>query len=110
MVMNSYTAAVNESNIMNFSDPSLVPETALCSFHPLVFLYFILSFYIVPYPLYRFVAKKYNWERHPKSIARHWSDTMLGFGYGVILFVFGNYTKTFRYHCIFPWLHCGDTH
>lgn len=93
--MDLYTANVTEPNVMNFSNPSLVPETALFSFHPLVFLYFILSFYIVPYPIYRYVAKKYNWEVNQKTIARHWSDTMLGFSYGLIVFIFGNYSKAY---------------
>lgn len=94
--MNLYTASVDEPNVLAFSNPSLVPETALFSFHPLVFLYFMLSFYLVPYPLYRFIAKRYNWETNHKTMARHWSDTMLAFSYGVILFIFGNYTRTFR--------------
>lgn len=93
--MDLYAANVTGLNVMDFSNPSLVPETALFSFHPLVFLYFILSFYIVPYPIYRFVAKKYNWEVNQKTIARHWSDTMLGFSYGLIVFIFGNYSKAF---------------
>jgi hypothetical protein len=95
--MNSYTASVEEPNVLDFSNPSLVPETALFSFHPLVYLYFILAFYLVPYPIYRLIAKKLNWETNQKSIARHWSDTMLGLSYGLILFIFGNYTRAFRY-------------
>lgn len=91
-----YTASVSGNNPLVFSDPATVEESALTSFHPLVFLYFMLAFYIVPYPLYRFIAKKYNWETNPKTMARHWSDTMLGFSYGVILFIFGNYTRAFR--------------
>lgn len=91
-----YTASVSGPNPLDFSDPASVPESALASFHPLVFLYFMLSFFIVPYPLYQFVAKKYNWETNPRTVARHWSDTMHGFSYGVILFIFGNYTRAFR--------------
>lgn len=99
--MNSYTAVVEEPNVLDFSNPSLVPETALFSFHPLVYLYFTLAFYLVPYPIYRLIAKKLNWETNQKSIARHWSDTMLGLSYGLILFIFGNYTRAFRYVSIF---------
>ncbi|KAI8645281.1 hypothetical protein BD408DRAFT_429814 [Parasitella parasitica] len=93
--MDLYAAHVTEPNVMGFSNPSLVPETALFSFHPLVFLYFMLSFFIVPYPIYRFVAKKYSWEVNQKTVARHWSDAMLGFSYGLIVFVFGNYSKAY---------------
>lgn len=95
--MSSYTASVDEPNVLDLSNPSTVSEAALFSFHPLVYLYFMLSFYIVPYPLYRFIAKKYNWETNPKTIARHWSDTMLAFSYGVILFIFGNYTRAYSW-------------
>lgn len=82
--------------VLAFSDPAQVPETALFSFNPLVWLYFMLSFLIVPYPIYQIVAKRYNWETNEKSLARHWSDAMLGFSYGTILFVFGNYTHAYR--------------
>ncbi|KAK4511259.1 uncharacterized protein ATC70_012474 [Mucor velutinosus] len=95
--MDLYAANVTGPNVMGFSDPSLVPETALFSFHPLMYLYFTLSFYIVPYPVYRYVAKKYKWEVNQKTIARHWSDTMLGFSYGLIVFIFGNYSKAFSW-------------
>jgi hypothetical protein len=91
-----YTASAPSSNVLYFSDPPSVPDTSLFSFHPLVFLYFILSFLIVPYPLYRIIATKYRWEINDKSIARHWSDIMLGFSYGLILFIFGNYSKAYR--------------
>jgi hypothetical protein len=83
--------------VLSVPRPPLVSESALYSFNPLVFLYFILAFYLVPYPIYRYVAKRYNWEVNNKTIARHWSDTMLGFSYGVILFIFGNYTHSMRY-------------
>lgn len=92
-----YTASVSGPNPLEFSDPASVSESALASFHPLVFLYFMLSFFIVPYPLYQFIAKKYNWETNPRTMARHWTDSMHAFSYGVILFIFGNYTKAFRY-------------
>ncbi|KAI8344313.1 hypothetical protein BC941DRAFT_464541 [Chlamydoabsidia padenii] len=84
--------------VVGFSDPPNVPETALFSFNPLVYLYFMLSFFFVPYPLYRFIAHRNNWELNTKTWARHWSDTMFGCSYGVILFVFGNYS-----HC-FSWI------
>jgi hypothetical protein len=90
------TVATDANNVLDLSEPSSVSESALFSFHPLVFLYFMLSFYLVPYPLYRFIAKKYQWETNPKTMARHWSDTMLGFSYGVILFIFGNYSRAYR--------------
>lgn len=84
--------------VVGFSDPPNVPETALFSFNPLVYLYFMLSFFFVPYPLYRYVAHRYNWELNVKTGARHWSDIMFGCSYGVILFVFGNYS-----HC-YSWI------
>ncbi|CEP19185.1 hypothetical protein [Parasitella parasitica] len=90
--MDLYAAHATEPNVMGFSNPLLVPETALFSFHPIVFVYFMLSFFIVPYPIYRYIASKYNWEVNQKTIARHWSDTMLGFSYGLIVFIFGNYS------------------
>lgn len=95
--MTWYAASAPASNVLYFSDPPQVPETSLFSFHPLVFVYFMLSFFIVPYPLYRMIATKYHWEINPKSIARHWSDTMLGFSYGLILFIFGNYSKAYSW-------------
>lgn len=81
---------------LELSDPAAVRETALFSFNPLVYLYFMLSFLIVPYPIYQWIARKYNWETNEKSLARHWSDIMLGFSYGTILFIFGNYTRAYR--------------
>lgn len=81
--------------VLGFSDPNAVPETALFSFNPLVWLYFMLSFLIVPYPVYWFVAKRYGWETNEKSLARHWSDILNGFSYGTLLFVFGNYTHAY---------------
>ncbi|KAI9313918.1 hypothetical protein BX666DRAFT_561048 [Dichotomocladium elegans] len=83
--------------VLEFSDPALVRESALFSFNPLVYLYFMISFLIVPYPLYWCVARKYKWELADKSLARHWSDMILGFSYGTILFVFGNYTHAFSW-------------
>ncbi|CAO3651413.1 unnamed protein product [Cunninghamella echinulata] len=82
---------------LEFSNPTTVSETALFSYNPLVYLYFMLSFFFVPYPLYRYIAFKYNWEINPKTMARHWSDTMLGCSYGVILFIFGNYSRSFSW-------------
>ena len=82
---------------LEFSDPSAVRETALFSFNPLVYLYFMLSFLIVPYPLYWCIARRLNWETNEKSMARHWSDMFHGFSYGTLLFVFGNYTHAYRY-------------
>ncbi|CAO3593914.1 unnamed protein product [Absidia cylindrospora] len=84
--------------VLDFSDPPNVSETALFSFNPLVYLYFMLAFFFVPYPLYRYVAHHYNWELNTKTAARHWSDVFCGCSYGVILFVFGNYS-----HC-FSWI------
>ncbi|KAI8097134.1 uncharacterized protein BX664DRAFT_325634 [Halteromyces radiatus] len=83
--------------VLGFSDPPYVSETALFSYNPLVYLYFMLAFFFVPYPLYRYVAHRYNWELNTKTGARHWSDCMLGCSYGVILFVFGNYSHSFSW-------------
>ncbi|KAI9499546.1 hypothetical protein BDB00DRAFT_924234 [Zychaea mexicana] len=82
---------------LEFSDPNSVRETALFSFNPLIYLYFMLSFLIVPYPIYQVIAKRYGWETNNKTMARHWSDLMLGFSYGTILFVFGNYTRAYSW-------------
>lgn len=86
-----------DANPLQFSDPKSVPETALFSFHPLFYLYFILSFLLVPYLLYRWIASKYKWELNSKSVGRHCSDLLLGMSYGLILFTFGNYTHTYRF-------------
>ena len=83
--------------VLEFSDPYHVQETALFSFNPLVYLYFMLSFLLVPYPIYQIVAKRYNWETNNKTMARHYSDLLLGLSYGTILFVFGNYTRAFSW-------------
>ncbi|KAI7856961.1 hypothetical protein BDC45DRAFT_502726 [Circinella umbellata] len=83
--------------VLDFSDPYNVKETALFSFNPLVYLYFMLSFLLVPYPIYQFVAKRYNWETNNKTMARHYSDLLLGLSYGTLLFVFGNYTRAFSW-------------
>ncbi|KAI7897749.1 uncharacterized protein BX663DRAFT_527416 [Cokeromyces recurvatus] len=95
--MGVYLASVTGSNILGFSNPAYIPATSLFSFHPIIFTYFILATFLVPYPMYRFIAKRYKWETNHKTVARHWSDTMLAFSYGVILFVFGNYTRTFSW-------------
>lgn len=87
---------MSEANPLQFSTPKDVAETSLFSFHPLFYLYFMLSFFFVPYPLYRWIATRYKWELNTKSVARHCSDIMLGMNYGLILFTFGNYTHTFR--------------
>ncbi|CAO3595281.1 unnamed protein product [Absidia cylindrospora] len=84
--------------VLGLSDPPHVAETALFSFNPLVYLYFLLSFFIVPYPLYRFVASRLHWELNTKTVARHWNDCMLGCCcYGLNLFVFGNYSHAFSW-------------
>ncbi|KAF7721746.1 hypothetical protein EC973_004163 [Apophysomyces ossiformis] len=83
--------------VLGFTNPVTDSETALFAFNPLVYLYFMLSFLLVPYPIYWYVAHRLNWETNPKTFARHWSDIMLGFSYGTILFVFGNYTKAYSW-------------
>ncbi|ORE07714.1 hypothetical protein BCV72DRAFT_304344 [Rhizopus microsporus var. microsporus] len=88
---------MSEANPLQFSTPKDVVETSLFSFHPLFYLYFMLSFFFVPYPFYRWIATRYKWELNTKSIARHCSDIMLGMNYGLILFTFGNYTHTFSW-------------
>ncbi|KAI7886362.1 uncharacterized protein EV154DRAFT_17327 [Mucor mucedo] len=104
--MTLYTTRVEGPNPLALSDPASVPESALFSFHPLVFLYFMLSFYMVPYPMYRWIAKRYGWETKIKTMARHWSDTMLAFSYGVILFIFGNYTKAYSWITVVTFYPC----
>ncbi|KAJ2963506.1 hypothetical protein NQZ79_g1499 [Umbelopsis isabellina] len=75
--------------------PIWISETAVYSFDALTYLYFILAFLLVPYPVYRIVANAFKWEVNQKTLARHWSDLMLGLSYGCIVFVFGNYSKAF---------------
>lgn len=77
--------------------PVWISETAVYSFDGLTYLYFILAFLLVPYPVYRIVANKFKWEVNQKTLARHWSDLMLGLSYGCIVFVFGNYSKAFSW-------------
>ncbi|KAH8556142.1 hypothetical protein BGW37DRAFT_1921 [Umbelopsis sp. PMI_123] len=74
-----------------------ISETAVYSFDALTYLYFILAFLLFPYPAYRVIAHKFNWEVNTKTLARHWSDIMLGLSYGCIVFVFGNYAKAFSW-------------
>jgi hypothetical protein len=74
-----------------------ISETAVYSFDALTYLYFVLAFLLFPYAVYRVVACKFNWEVNTKTLARHWSDVMLGLSYGCIVFVFGNYAKAFRF-------------
>jgi hypothetical protein len=81
---------------LGLPDRSTIASTALYSFNPIYFLIFMTAFYIIPYPIYRWIAHKYNWETNPKTPSRHWSDLINGFSYGLLLFVFGNYTKTIR--------------
>ncbi|KAG0166878.1 hypothetical protein DFQ28_006815 [Apophysomyces sp. BC1034] len=83
--------------VLGFTNPVTDNETGLFSFNPLVYLYFMLSFLIVPYPIYWHVAHRFNWETNHKTFARHWSDLMLGLAYGTILFVFGNYSKSYSW-------------
>lgn len=70
--------------------------TALYSFDPYKFGLFLLAFYIVPYPVYRSIAHRLKWETNPKTMSRHWSDLFDGISYGLILFIFGNYSNTLR--------------
>lgn len=77
--------------------PGWISETAVYSFDALTYLYFILAFLLFPYPVYRVIAHRFKWEVNTKTLARHWSDITLGLTYGCIVFVFGNYTKAFRY-------------
>ncbi|KAK4520522.1 Casein kinase II subunit alpha [Mucor velutinosus] len=68
--------------------------TALYSFDPFKFGLFLLAFYIIPYPVYRFIAHRLKWETNQKTMSRHWSDLFDGISYGLILFIFGNYSNT----------------
>lgn len=83
--------------VLNLSVRSQTKATALFSFHPLYYLYFMLAFYFVPYVIYRYIARRLGWETNPKTASRHWSDLFDGLTYGLILFMFGNYTKTFSW-------------
>ncbi|KAL9553402.1 hypothetical protein MBANPS3_003315 [Mucor bainieri] len=68
--------------------------TALYSFDLYTFGLFLLAFYIIPYPIYRLIAHRLKWETNPKTMSRHWSDLFDGISYGLILFIFGNYSNT----------------
>lgn len=78
-------------------DETLDQKTALYSFDPYLFSVFILVTYIIPYPIYRYIAHKFSWETNPKTMLRHWSDLLNGLSYGLILFVFGNYANTLNW-------------
>lgn len=78
-------------------DETLDQKTALYSFDPYIFGVFILVTYIIPYPIYRYIAHKFSWETNPKTMSRHWSDLLNGLSYGLILFVFGNYANTLNW-------------
>lgn len=72
-------------------------ETLLYSFDLEKFGLFILLFYVIPYPIYRLIARRFKWETNEKTVSRHWSDLFDGISYGLILFIFGNYSYTLRY-------------
>ncbi|KAI8335643.1 hypothetical protein EDC96DRAFT_524633 [Choanephora cucurbitarum] len=61
------------------------------------FCLFFSVFYLIPYPIYRYLAHYFGWETNPKSVARHWSDLLDGFSYGLIVFTFGNYANTLNW-------------
>lgn len=69
-------------------------NTLLYSFDLYYFAFFMLAFYIIPYPIYRWIAHYYSWETNAKTMSRHWSDLVNGVSYGLILFIFGNYANT----------------
>lgn len=87
-----------------------ISETAVYSFDALTYLYFLLAFLLFPYPVYRIVAAKLKWEVNTKTLARHWSDVMLGLSYGCIVFVFGNYSKAFRFVFDKQWCTVANKH
>ncbi|KAI9018053.1 hypothetical protein CLU79DRAFT_761475 [Phycomyces nitens] len=89
--------SAGSGTVLGFTNPLTVSETSLFSFNPLVYLYFMLSFLLVPYPIYRLIAAHYKWETNYKSTARHWSDLINGLSYGTLLFVFGNYSKAYSW-------------
>ncbi|GAA5802908.1 hypothetical protein HPULCUR_008383 [Helicostylum pulchrum] len=72
-------------------------RAVLYSFDVCYFLLFMLVFYIIPYPIYRTIAHRYGWETNAKTMTRHWSDFFNGLSYGLILFIFGNYTNTLNW-------------
>ncbi|KAG0256564.1 hypothetical protein DFQ27_005669 [Actinomortierella ambigua] len=67
------------------------------SFDPVKFIYFMLATVLLPYPCYIVVATIFNWEHRPKRPARHYQDILHATSYGLILFIFGNYTQTFNW-------------
>ncbi|KAL1925416.1 uncharacterized protein VTP21DRAFT_299 [Calcarisporiella thermophila] len=74
---------------------SIPPLTWIASFDLSVYVYYVLFLHLVPYLLFWCLAPVFNWERTDKSPARHFEDLRKSFMYGVVLFVFGNYTQTF---------------
>ncbi|KAI8091438.1 uncharacterized protein B0P05DRAFT_527532 [Gilbertella persicaria] len=66
----------------------------LYAFDIKTFCLFFLLFYLIPYPIYRLIAHRFQWETNPKSASRHWSDLLDGLSYGLLLFTFGNYANT----------------
>jgi hypothetical protein len=71
------------------------PASWNVTFNPLVFVYFTLVFVAGAYPTYRMLAGAFHWEMHPKTPAKHFSDMLALLRYNFILFVLGNYTRTF---------------
>ncbi|KAF9972788.1 hypothetical protein BGZ73_004017 [Actinomortierella ambigua] len=67
------------------------------SFDPVKFIYFMLATVLLPYPCYVILATIFSWEHRPKRPARHYQDILHATSYGLILFIFGNYTQTFKW-------------
>ncbi|KAG0301817.1 hypothetical protein BGZ98_008029 [Dissophora globulifera] len=67
------------------------------SFDPIKFIYFMLATVLIPYPVYILVATVFNWEHRAKRPARHYQDILHATSYGLIVFIFGNYTRTLNW-------------
>ncbi|KAG0241630.1 hypothetical protein BGW41_005646 [Actinomortierella wolfii] len=67
------------------------------SFDPVKFIYFILATVLLPYPCYVILATVFNWEHDRKRPSEYYQDVLNAISYGLILFIFGNYTQTFNW-------------
>lgn len=58
---------------------------------------FIITCIILPYIVYRNSLDYLQWEKEEKTSADHYSDIFSGISMATLLFVFGNYTNTFKF-------------
>ncbi|KAL1924962.1 uncharacterized protein VTP21DRAFT_4616 [Calcarisporiella thermophila] len=79
---------------VEFSPPTcpFASQPWLASFDFIPFILFICLTVLLPYPLFWSLACYFDWERANKSPSRHFEDVRKALMYGLVVFVFGNYT------------------